>query len=106
MSNEREELIGGARKAFRAGFAAVLKIEPDGLQAFYVDGRNDEARVLDAPPADDPGFKADAVWRAAPEILSEVFERARALDTSFVSGRLQVAGDMSVMARLQLEAQR
>ena len=98
MINEREALIAGAGKAFRAGFAAVLKIDPDGLEAFYVDGRGEDARVLDAPPAAEPGFEADAVWRAAPEILSEVFERARALDTSFVSGRLQIAGDMSVMA--------
>ena len=101
--NTDASLSEGAASAFRAGFGAVLRIEPDVLGALVIDGRGETCRVLAAHEA--AGLPPpDATWRANADTLTEIFARRRALEAAYLSGRLQIAGDMSVMARLILEA--
>jgi putative sterol carrier protein len=91
-----------AAKAFRPGFSAVIRIEPEGGRAFDVDGRQEICAIVDASP----DLAPDCVWRANAETLIRIFEGGRALESAYLSGRLSIAGDMSVMARLVLEGSR
>jgi len=94
-------LASGAEQTFRRGFGAVLRIVPEGLAAFDVDGRG-ETCVLRPASDENP----QCVWRASPDTLNRIFEGGRALESAYLSGRLKIAGDMSVMARLLLESAR
>lgn len=99
--NEPTALTAAAAFAFRRGFGAVLRIEPDDGSPFDVDGRGETCAVTaagEAPPA--------CRWRANSDTLMRIFEGGRALESAYLSGRLSVAGDMSVMARLELESKR
>jgi putative sterol carrier protein len=98
-----QTLIAAAAGAFRTGFGAVLEIAPDGASPFYVDGRGESCAVLAGPPSN---VQAACVWRAAPDTLARIFEGGRALESAYLSGRLKISGDMSVMARLVLESSR
>ncbi|MEZ5896443.1 MAG: SCP2 sterol-binding domain-containing protein [Parvularculaceae bacterium] len=95
-------LIENARAAFAAGFGAVLAIEAPDAATIYVDGRNDTCSLTAVPP-DAP---AACVWRASTDTLLRIFEGGRALESAYLSGRLKISGDMSVMARLKLESSR
>jgi len=95
------KLATAASAAFRTGFGAVLRIIPDGCVGFDVDGRGEVCRITP------PGSGApDCVWRASEETLARIFDGGRALESAYLSGRLSIAGDMSVMARLTLESVR
>ncbi|HNR76673.1 MAG TPA: SCP2 sterol-binding domain-containing protein [Parvularculaceae bacterium] len=91
----------GAEKTFRRGFGAVLRIAPDGLPAFDIDGRGETCVIRAASDA-----IPQCLWRANAETLNRIFEGGRALESAYLSGRLQIAGDISVMARLLLESAR
>ncbi len=95
----RDDLFAAAQKAFSKPFGAVIRLEPEAGATLWVDGRGDKAVVT----LSDPGDSA-CVWRASRETLIRIFEGERMLASSFVSGRLRVAGDMSVMARLHMES--
>lgn len=97
-----DPLMTAAVGAFRQGFGAVLEIAAEGAAPFFVDGRGATCTVVAAAPASaDPA----CVWRAAPDTLARIFEGGRALESAYLSGRLKISGDMSVMARLILESQ-
>jgi len=89
-----------ARKAFKAGFSAIIRIAPADGPCFDVNGHGAECSLEDAAPDRDP----DCVWRANGETLNRIFEGGRALESAFLSGRLSISGDLSVMARLVLES--
>jgi putative sterol carrier protein len=95
------KLATAASAAFQTGFGAVLRIIPDGCVGFDVDGRGEVCRIT--PPA---AGAPDCVWRASEETLARIFDGGRALESAYLSGRLSIAGDMSVMARLTLESVR
>lgn len=95
-------LAEAAAAAFRRGFGGVLKIEPEEGPPIYVDGRADLCVISDAPLDVEP----DCVWRAAKETLERAFEGGRGLESAYLSGRLKIAGDMSLMARLSMEGSR
>jgi len=97
-----DPLFAAASAAFRQGFGAVLKIEPEQGPPVFVDGRGEACVLSLAPPAGDP----QCVWRAPVETLLRAFEGGRALESAYLSGRLKISGDMSVMARLDLESSR
>lgn len=97
-SESREALLIAAADAFADGFGGVLEIQPDGLDPFYIDGRGDTAQPTPTRPAE-----PDCVWRSPPATLLSVFQRKRALENAYLSGRLAIGGDMSVMARLVLK---
>ncbi len=98
---ERDALIAAAKTAFSTGFDGALSIAPDGMKPFLVDGMGETCRIVDEAP---DNAQADGVWRSTPQTLLEVFSRKRALESSYLSGRLQIGGDMSIMARLVLKA--
>ncbi len=94
----REALIAAADDAFEAGFGGVIEIRSDGMDAFYVDGRAEKCAIVECAPA-----SPDSIWRSSPSTLLSIFERKRALENAYLSGRLSIGGDMSVMARLALK---
>ncbi len=93
-------LIETAGKAFASPFGAVLELRPDGADAIFVDGRVDPPAVAAAPPADKAG--GDCVWRCSADVLRRALTSNRAVENAVINGRLAIAGDMSVMARLNL----
>lgn len=99
-SNDRQALIDAARGAFRRPFDAVVKVAPDDEAPFAIDGRKDPPVILVDPSAEEAG---DITFYGAPDVLLRVFSGERALENAYVSGRLGIAGDMSVMARLALD---
>ena len=97
-----DALAEAARTVFVRGFGGVIRVEAtDRGASFWVDGRGERARVGRAAPAEvDASF---CLWRARHETLTRLFaEQGRRVESAFVSNRLQVSGDMSVMARLQI----
>ena len=91
-----------ARPFFVRPFGGVIRVEATDLDAsFWVDGRGARAEVGQAAPARVEG--SFCLWRAKHETLARLFaERGRRVESAFVSNRLQVSGDMSVMARLEI----
>jgi len=99
VSGDASPLEAAARKAVAAPFGAILTLAPDDGQPVYIDGRKSNVAVsLGAPK----GAKADCEWRGPHDILQRALSSDRALEAAFASGGLTIAGDMSVMARLQL----
>lgn len=96
-----ETLIAAAAGAFRKPFGAILEIAPDGAPAFYIDGRADPCAVIAVRP---DGALPECVWRASADTLARIFQGGRALESAYLSGRLKISGDMSVMARLIMES--
>lgn len=97
-----DELAVAARAFFVRGFGGVIRVEAtDRGASFWVDGRGEVAVVeAGAPAAVDGRF---CLWRAKFETLARLFsERGRRLESAFVSNRLQISGDMAVMARLDI----
>jgi putative sterol carrier protein len=99
--NDPSALMTAASSAFRRGFGATLRIDPGDGPPFDVDGRGETCAIV-APSAAPPA----CTWRANSDTLMRIFEGGRALESAYLSGRLSIAGDMSVMARLELESKR
>ena len=96
-----EELARIASPFFGAGFGGVLRIETtDTSASAWVEGRGERAVVqADAPPGVEGAF---CLWRAKADTLERLFTRERRrLESAYISGRLTIAGDMAVMARLE-----
>ena len=96
-----EELAAVARSFFEGGFGGVIRIETtDTGASAWVEGRGAQAVVqVDAPPGVEGAF---CLWRAQADTLERLFTRERRrLESAYVSGRLVIAGDMAVMARLE-----
>lgn len=93
-----EDLINAARAAFHGDFGAVLQISPHDSAPFYIDGRGEEIVVSELPPKE-----PSTIWLSGKTTLMSVLQRTRALENAYLSGRLQIAGDMSVMARLVMK---
>ena len=97
-----DALTEAARTMFVRGFGGVIRVEAtDKGAAFWVDGRGEDAVVTRQAPAEVDG--AFCLWRARHETLTRMLaERGRRVDAAFVSNRLQISGDMAVMARLEV----
>jgi putative sterol carrier protein len=96
-----EALIEAARGFFVRGFDGVVRVElTDTGGAFWVDGRGEAAEVGEAAPLGvERGF---CLWQASSDTLGRLFTKERRrLESTFISGRLRISGDMSVMARLE-----
>jgi hypothetical protein len=107
-----KDLLAAAALAFVEPFGGMIRIEIDEGGAFEVDGRGAAPHVAAAKDrrgdalaaASGDGFRAGhCLWRASRDTLMRIFEEERFLTNSYVSGRLVIAGDMSVMARLKLK---
>lgn len=99
-----DELRDAAAQAFRAGFDGVIRLEPADGAPLWIDGRQEKPRFSAERPkgAPDSGVGL-CVWRASPDTLAGICVGERLLGVSYLSGRLAIAGDMSVMARLVME---
>lgn len=100
MTQEKPDdaLAEAAKQAFAADFGAILKLAPDTGAPVWIDGRQTPPAVSPTPPEADAN--PDCTWRGARETLQRVLSSERAFLSAFVSGRVSVSGDMSVMARL------
>jgi hypothetical protein len=96
-----DPLIAVAAGAFQKPFGAILEIAPEAAPAFFIDGRGATCAVLTTAPE---SAAAACVWRAGADTLARIFQGGRALESAYLSGRLKISGDMSVMARLILES--
>jgi len=92
-------LSDAAKKSFASPFGAVLKIVPDEGAPLWIDGRANPPKVSDSAPKD---AEASCVFRGRRDSLARALANNRAFESAYVSGRIAVAGDMSVMARLEL----
>ncbi|MEO1243444.1 MAG: SCP2 sterol-binding domain-containing protein [Pseudomonadota bacterium] len=101
--NAADLLIAQAQKSFAEGFAGVIKLAPDGAPPVWVDGRTTPPAVIAHEPEDHP---ADCQWRGSSDALMRVLESEKALESDYLSGRVFISGDMSVMARLSMKAHR
>lgn len=97
-----DALVAAAKKAFAAEFGAVLELAPEKGEPIWVDGRQAPPVVSPTPP--EGNASPGCTWRGARETLQRVLSSERAFESAFVSGRVSVSGDMSVMARLELGA--
>ncbi|MEO1135247.1 MAG: SCP2 sterol-binding domain-containing protein [Pseudomonadota bacterium] len=97
-----DALIAAARKAFAAEFGAMLKLVPKNGEPIWIDGR--QAPPVVSPTPLETSTAPACTWRGARETLLRVLSSERAFESAFVSGRVSVSGDMSVMARLELGA--
>ncbi|MFQ5564194.1 MAG: SCP2 sterol-binding domain-containing protein [Parvularculaceae bacterium] len=91
-----------AGKAFKTRFDAVIALEADGAAPFWIDGWFDPPKIM----AKTPDKPVDCRWRARAETFLRALESEHAFESAFVSGRLSIAGDISVMKRLKLESAR
>lgn len=98
-----DDLREAASRALATAFDGVLRLEADEAAPFWIDGRRAPPAILDAPPADlGEGGVGLCFWRAPGDILMRIFSEERFLGNSYLSGRLSIGGDLSVMARLEL----
>lgn len=97
------DLIKAAEAVFTAPFGGLIRLETDKDEApLWIDGRRTPPQASWTPPRDAESAPL-CVWRASRDALPHILEGERLLAGAFVSGRLSIAGDMSIMARLQLE---
>lgn len=113
VSDDVQTLTSLAAKAFRAPFGGVLQIEIDGDGAIIVDGRASPPSVTPQATAQPPAASGGAVKTQDPaigvcivrgrkDILRRAFESERQFVAAYVSGRLAICGDMSVLARAEM----
>lgn len=101
MSADEQDdaLCAAANKAFAAPFGAVLLLTPGEGAPVWIDGNADKPAASLTPPGPAPA----CVWRGARDALIRALSNTRAFENAYVSGRVSVAGDMSVMARLTID---
>lgn len=95
------KLAEAAARSFASPFGALLKLDPEGRPPLWIDGRGPAPKILTKAPK---GAEADCVWRGAEDSLIRAIANDRAFESSYISGRVTVAGDMSVAARVTLGA--
>ena len=98
-----EALVAAASKAFSTPFDAVLKLAPESGQPLWIDGRKTPPVISAKAPK---GVQAGCCWRGEKDAVTRALVGGRALESAYVSGRVAISGDMSVMARITLEEQR
>ena len=93
------DLISAAQHYFREGFDGVIRIETEDGATLWVDGRATPPQIGADAPANLEG--AYCLWRAGADTLARIFgPEQRQLEAAYIAGRLEISGDMAVMARL------
>ncbi len=103
MTVDTDPLREAALKAFALPFGAVLKLAPDSGPPLWVDGRASPPQILQAQP--DDGVE-NCFWRGSREALVRAMTGSRAFESAYVAGRVAIAGDLSIMARITLDESR
>lgn len=94
-----EMLVDAASLAFTRAFGGVLEIDIEKVGRIFVNGRANPPEVT----TEEPETLADCRWISDAATMRRALEGERAVSAAFISGRLRIHGDMSVMARLALE---
>jgi len=92
-----EELKEAAKKFFAASFNGVLKLAPPEQAPLWVDGHQSPPEVSLTPPAK---TEADCTWHGASEILQQALFNIRSFESAYISGRVTISGDMSLLTRI------
>lgn len=100
---EPDALMEAARRAFSTPFGAVIELAPNKDACLWIDGREDPPSISTTPFS---GAGADCVWSGRRETLVRALSGARAIESAYLSGRITIAGDMSVMARVEVNEER
>ncbi len=103
VDSHTSSILAYAEKAFDEGFGAIIELMPDGGAPVWIDGRADKAIASTTQPKNQT---PDCVWRGAQDALIQALESEKALDSAFLSGRIFISGDMSVMTRLSMATKR
>lgn len=101
--NATSSILTQAEAAFVDGFDGIIELMPEGDASIWIDGRTDKAIATATRPNDQT---ADCVWHGAPDALLEALASEKALDSAYLSGRIFISGDMSVMTRLSMAKKR
>lgn len=97
------DLTKTAASALAEPFDGVIRLEPEGEAPVWLDGRAAPPQALSTCPSDAQQAPL-CVWRGSLDNLYRIFEDGeKLLANAYVSGRLSIAGDMSIMARLRLK---
>jgi len=94
-----DRLTQSAKKTLTQPFAAVIKLAPEDQTPVWIDGRTDPPVISSEVPK---GVSADCVWSGALDTLVPALDSERALESAYLSGRITISGDMSVMTRLTM----
>ena len=93
------DLTSAAQSYFGNRFDGVIRIETEDGATMWVDGRATPPKIGTDAPANLDG--AYCLWRASADTLGRVFgPEQRQLEAAYIAGRLEISGDMAVMARL------
>ena len=98
-------VLSDATKAFQSPFGGCIGLiveDEKAPAAALVDGRGEAVSISACDRS--AALAADCVWRASPDVYARVLKGARGLMQAYLSGRLDIAGDMGVMARLSFAA--
>ena len=95
-----DDLAATAAGALKRSFGAVLLLAPNDGAAVWVDARSQEITISREQPS---GIEADCTLQGSHEALLRILTGSRAFESAFVAGRISAAGDMSVLARLEIE---
>jgi len=98
-----DTLIAKVKETFPAAFKGVIELKPEGEASVWIDGRAARPVAMLSAPKNHP---ADCIWRGAPDALLRALESEKALESAYLSGRLFISGDMSLMTRLSMGAKR
>jgi len=101
--NATPSMLAHAEKAFADGFDGIIELASECGALVWVDGRTDKAVATKTQPKNQ---LPDCVWRGAPDALMQALESEKALDSAYLSGRIYISGDMSVMTRLSMANKR
>lgn len=93
----KNELLDAAKTFFAASFDGIVKLNPDDDAALWVNGFKSPPEISNtAPEKSEP----DCVWHGASETLQQALFSVRSFESAYISGRVTVSGDMSVLARI------
>ncbi len=104
-SNITDRLMEGATKTLTQAFGAIIKLAPhddahEDLAPVWVDGHKTPPSTSLTEPA--KNTSNICIWHGTIEVLQRALESERALNSAYLSGRLKISGDMSVMTRLTI----
>lgn len=99
---DKDQLFLAASIALGTPFGGTLCLAPDVGKPLMVDGNSAEVKISDATQNMNPTCTISGQY----ETLVRVLAGERALENAYLSGRIKIFGDMSLLARLKIERNR
>ena len=102
-NEEFTAFLKSVRLGCQAPFDGVIKLickdRGDEWPDVLIDGRKTPVTVI---TANTDNVKADCTLRGSEETMLRLLSGERGVNRAYISGRLAISGDMSVMARIEL----